>query len=58
MNELYNTLHEAINEHLENYGDTQLEEVIGALHILQMQFETVFRANLLNTIQKEKDDAN
>jgi hypothetical protein len=58
MNELYDELHEAINEHLENNGETQLEEVIGALHILQIQFETVFRANLLNTLTKEKDDAN
>ena len=58
MNAIYDDLHEAINKHLENYAETQLEEVIGAIHILQLQFETVLRANLLAKLTKQEDESN
>jgi hypothetical protein len=58
MNEMYDTIKQAIENYMEEVDDVQLEEVIGALHILQLQFEAVMRVNLINALHKEKDDAN
>lgn len=56
MNEAYERLKQIIEGLSENEFD--LEDIIGALHILQIQCETTLRIKLVQSMTKDEDESN
>lgn len=55
MIEAYNAFKDVLEELSET---TDLEEIVAALHILQIQCETTMRVKLTSELLAEEDDAN